>query len=95
MAHCSGQAPCNRFFGTVTGHPARAVAGQHPRNADGLRRSWPTKQVYLRRRWTPMTQSAGLAEDRSLFLTGPEGRALEFVRTTGEDRPCLSCAGGN
>ncbi|MBK6469063.1 MAG: META domain-containing protein [Rhodobacter sp.] len=87
----SGQAPCNRFFGTVTGTlPALSLG-----SIGATRMACPemaTEAAYFES--LDAMQSAELAEDR-LFLIGPEGRVLEFARKTGEDMPCLSCAGGN
>ncbi|MGB4828545.1 MAG: META domain-containing protein [Paracoccaceae bacterium] len=84
----SGQAPCNRFFGTRSGDlPALSLG---PIGA--TRMACPdlaTETAYFDS-LTAM-QRAELAEGR-LFLIGAEGRVLEFTRDPATDGTCLSCA---
>jgi heat shock protein HslJ len=83
----SGQAPCNRFFGKVSGvFPAISLgeAGATKMACADL----GAESAYLDALST--VQGAEISEGH-LFLSGPEGRVIEFTRGKAKDGTCLSC----
>lgn len=82
-----GQAPCNRFFGTSTATlPALALT-----DLGATRMACP--DLAAESDYFQALAAVTMAEIRQghLFLTGPEGRVLEFVRDRVADETCLSC----
>lgn len=82
----SGQAPCNRYFGqTGAALPALAID-----SIGATRMACP--DLDREQAWFETLKSVQRAEmdQGHLFLIGPEGLVVEFVRDPAKD-PCLSC----
>ena len=82
----SGQAPCNRYFGSYSGTlPTLTLSalGSTRMACDAL----DVESVYFEA--LGAIQRAEFAENR-LFLIGPEGRIMEFSRAE-DEVTCLSC----
>ncbi len=81
----SGKAPCNRWFGTnAATFPDVAIAA-----IGATKMACPdlaAESVFFEA--LQVMQKAELDQDH-LFLTGPEGRVVEFAKDPEE--PCLSC----
>lgn len=83
----TGQAPCNRFFGKVSGKmPAISLGdiGATEMACNDL----VIEGLYFEA-LTAM-QSAEISAGH-LFFSGPEGRVIEFTRDLAGDGTCLSC----
>lgn len=82
----SGQAPCNRYFGIYRGELPEitlSALGATKMACDKL----AEEAAYLQA-LQAMTKAEAAGEH--LFLTGPEGRVLEFARDPG-DNLCFTC----
>jgi heat shock protein HslJ len=82
-----GQAPCNRFFGKVSGALPDMTLG----DIGATKMACPdlaVESAYFEA--LSAMQSAEISEGH-LFFSGPEGRVIEFTRDLEKDGLCLSC----
>jgi heat shock protein HslJ len=83
----SGKAPCNQFFGKVSGSFPAITLG----NIGATKMACPdlaVESLYFEA--LSAMQSAEISEGH-LFLSGFEGRVIEFTRDPEGDGTCLSC----
>ncbi|MCB6178723.1 META domain-containing protein [Rhodobacter sp. Har01] len=84
----SGQAPCNRYFGTNTATlPALALEA-----IGATRMACPELDAEADYLTALQGVTAAEVQEGHLILTGADGRKIEFYRADTEDAPlCLSC----
>lgn len=81
----SGQAPCNRWFGTTTAAlPAVSIQG-----IGATKMACPDLAAESAYFETLQAMQRVELDQGHLFLIGPEGRIMEFAKDPKE--PCLSC----
>lgn len=81
----TGKAPCNRFFGTYTTPLPEVSLG--PMGATRMACPDLDGEAVFFAALEAMQRAE--VDQGHLYLTGPEGRIMEFARDAGE--PCLSC----
>ena len=87
----SGQAPCNRYFGTNGATLPDLSLGA----LGATKMACPdlAAEAVFFEALGAMTRAE--LDQGHLFLIGPEGRVMEFVRDRTAGEPCLSCTAAN